>query len=172
MIHVTLSAEREAPVEDPLGRQKVGYREGMTQYEIFVQNHGCYVLGSQASNHRYALFSYGGKVLQAVEIDAIEKAAPDSRRSVINGTVLRPGHPVYDEWVGHDIPAEAISARNPITYVPSAHDSRPCACGCETQIAIDGPEYAEGHDERSLREWITDMGGLPKFLRWLAVVRG
>lgn len=132
MIHITLGAMRPVePQEDQLGRGYVGWHESMSDEALFQANRGCWVLGERAEKEQYALLSHGGKVRMAIEID---KLVPVSGgRKAIEGRFLEASHAVYDAYVGEDTPVE--SARNPITYFDSPHDTRLCGCGCGEPVA-------------------------------------
>ncbi|WP_332665542.1 protein NO VEIN domain-containing protein [Aeromicrobium sp.] len=101
---------------DDLGRSFVGYREGMTDYEMYEANRGCWRLGPRAQDERYAIFSFDGIVRQAVEISSVEPAPKRTMRSVVYGRVLGRGDRIYDQYVNG--PAPESLGRNPISYVP------------------------------------------------------
>lgn len=88
----------------------------MTESQVYEANRGCWRLGPQAQDERYAIFSYDGIVRQALEISSIEPAPKRSMRSVVYGRVLTAGHPIHDRFVGQHAP-ESLG-RNPISYLP------------------------------------------------------
>src|SRR5947199_10150264 len=124
MLHITLGPARPANRDDALGRAVVGYDADMTEDELHEANRGCWVLGQRADRETYALFSFQGEVVQAMEIREIVPAG--SRRALV-GPVLTAGHPVYDEYVNRPSP---VRHRNPVGYFDAIADRRACACGC------------------------------------------
>lgn len=189
MIHITLSKERslDDPSSDPLKRDRVGFKETMSPIALYDANHGTWVLGPKAWKERYALFTFGGVVRQAVEISSIEKVIhrepTDTRddRSVIHGTILDEGHPVYDRYVGKTSPVQGV--RNPVTYFDddidyfdddiddAASDSQPCRCGCGGGVVVN-KEFLAGHDQTALHARVKQIGTVAEFLDWFDVVRG
>src|SRR4051812_22851828 len=100
MLHITLGPERPVdPGQDELGRDRVGFSPTMSELALYDANHGCWKLGPRASKERYMIVSFEGIVRQAIEIDSVDPV-DGSNRSVVNGTALRAGHPVYDKYVG------------------------------------------------------------------------
>ena len=82
----------------------------------------------------------------------------------MRGRVLRPGHPVHDEYVGG--PALVDPARNPVSYVDSALDDQTfCACGCGAPTTL-SRDFLPGHDQRAIHERIARVGTVRDFLRW------
>ena len=117
MLHIRLGELRQVdPMADDLGRSFVGYREGMTDAQLYETNRGCWRLGPRAQDERYAIFSYDGIVRQAIEISSVEPAPKRSMRSVVYGRVLGKGDRIYDTYVNR--PAPESRGRNPISYVP------------------------------------------------------
>lgn len=161
MIHITLGAMRPVePQEDQLGRSYVGWHESMSDEALFQANRGCWVLGERAEKEQYALLSHDKKVRMAIEID---KLVPVSGgRKAIEGRFLEAGHAVYDAYVGEDTPVD--SARNPITYFDSPHDTRLCGCGCGEPVA--GGWFLAGHDQKALHARVAKIGTVREFLDW------
>jgi hypothetical protein len=176
LIHITLSAEQPRnPAAEHLGRDHVGYREGMTPAELYHANHGTWVIGRNRRHERYVLFAFRGEVKQAVEIQRIEtivvRTEGDTRddRNVIHGTILEPGHLVYDTYVGKPSPLGA--ARNPVRYFDSPLDEgHPCRCGCGEAVA--GVDFLPGHDQTALHDRVAQIGTVAEFLDWFDIVRG
>lgn len=117
MLHIRLGELRQVdPMADDLGRSYVGFREGMTDAQMYEANRGCWRLGPRAQDERYAIFSFDGIVRQALEISSVEPAPKRSMRSVVYGRVLGRGDRIYDTYVNG--PAPESRGRNPISYVP------------------------------------------------------
>ena len=176
MIHITLSTEQSRdPKTEPLGRDCVGYREGMTQAELYYANHGTWVIGRNRRHECYALFAFRGEVKQAVEIKSIERLVvrdPDDTRDdrcVIHGTILEVGHPVFDTYV--DKPSPLGAGRNPVRYFDSPLDTgAPCRCGCGETVV--GKDFQTGHDQTALHDRVRQIGTVADFLDWFDIVRG
>lgn len=180
MIHITIGPWKEADPEDGLHRSHVGYRQGMSEQEMFDANHGEWAIGTKRHDtERFALFSFDGKVVQAIEVHDYKrtrKFAKEDRRDdkyTMNGTILKPGHSVYEKYVGGDTPEEITPGRNPVRYFPDAEfdaaTGRPCRCGCgETTTA---GEFIPGHDQKAIHERIARIGTVAAFLDWMDVVR-
>ncbi len=104
---------------------------------------------------------------QAIEIDDIEPV--DTGRSVVNGKILRSGHPVYDKYVGNESPIQGL--RNPVTYIDDdGVDGRACKCGCGDHVA--GRDFLPGHDQTALHARVKQIGTVAEFLDWFDIVRG
>lgn len=170
MLHITLSPERRTnPEDDDLWRDRVGFSPTMSQIALYDANHGGWKLGARAHSERYYLATFEGIVRQAVEIESIEPAPNRPDRSVINGTILGPGHPVYEKYVGKPSPVQGV--RNPITYFSDeTPDARECRCGCGGQVT--GKDFLPGHDQTALHERVKEIGTVADFLDWFDVVRG
>lgn len=168
MLHITLGPERYVnPEEDELGRDRVGFSETMSEAALYDANHGCWKLGARANKEQYMIVSFGGIVRQAVEIESIEPVTRGSR-SVVHGTILKPGHAVYDKYVGKTSPVQGM--RNPITYFDDDVDGRACRCGCGAVVS--GRDFLPGHDQRAIHDRINQIGTVSQFLDWFDVVRG
>ena len=113
------------------------------------------------------IVSFGGEVRQAVEIESIEPVER-GHRSVVHGTILRAGHPVYDKYVGKTSPVQGM--RNPVTYVKDDIDARPCRCGCGGTTS--GGDFLVGHDQTALHARVKQIGSVAEFIDWFDVVRG
>jgi hypothetical protein len=113
--------------------------------------------------------SFEGTVRQAVEIDSIEPATGGTRsgnrsnRSVVHGSILRAGHPVFDKYVGKTSPVQGM--RNPVTYFEDEADGQPCRC--ERGGSVSGRDFLPGHDQRDPRPHQPDRHGLrvPRLVR-------
>lgn len=180
MLHITVTAKKPVnPEQDGLGRPYVGYEAGMTQDEMYEANHGEWAIGARGQNERYALFSFGRTVIQAVEIDFLERTTlygrnPEEKRDdryTIHGKILGKGHPVFDKYVGRPTPVSI--ARNPVRYFEDADfDSAAgqlCRCGCGEMTT--GGGFVPGHDQKAIHERIARIGTVAEFLDWMDVVR-
>lgn len=169
MLHITLGERQKVDASDPLvGRIHNGWREGMSEHEMYVNNRGRWVLGERADRERYALFSAKGVVRMAVEIDRLrssdgtEERDPDGRRC-IEGKVLPQGHPVREEYVGK--PTPVTGQRNPVAYFDSPLDGRMCGCGCGEAVPM-SRDFLSGHDQRAIHDRISKVGSVTAFLSW------
>ncbi len=148
MLHIRLGELRQVdPVADDLGRSVVGYREGMSDEQVYEANRGCWRLGARAQDERYAIFSFNGIVRQVVEISSVEPAPKRSMRSVVYGRVLGPGERIHDAYVNR--PAPESRGRNPISYVPDVPDM---ATPEESEVFHVGDNGAGFGDPASNRE--------------------
>lgn len=180
MLHITVTAKKPVnPEQDGLGRPYVGYEPGMSQDEMYEANHGEWAIGARGQKERYALFSFGRTVIQAVEIDSLERTTlygrnPEEKRDdryTIHGKILSKGHPVFDRYVGHPSPVSA--ARNPVRYFEDTdfdgEAGQPCRCGCGEMTT--GGDFVPGHDQKAIHERIARIGTVAEFLDWMDVVR-
>ncbi len=87
-------------------------------------------MGKKAGQERYAIVSGAGTARQAIEIHQVVNVK--GGRRAFAGSVLQPGDPVHDLYVGK--PAPNGNQQNPITYFESPLDNRVCACHCGTPI--------------------------------------
>lgn len=168
MLHITLGPERPVDPElDELGRDRVGFSPTMSELALYDANHGSWKLGPRATKERFMIASFEGVVRQAVEIDSIEPVTRGNR-SVVHGSVLRAGHPVFDKYVGKMSPVQGV--RNPVTYFEDEVDGQPCRCGCGGSVS--GRGFLPGHDQRAIHDRINQIGTVSEFLDWFDVVRG
>jgi hypothetical protein len=159
MLHITLSKKKPANPDDALGRDFVGFDPHMTEAELHEANRGCWVLGARADTERYALFSFEGIVVQAMQIDRI---VPAGTRRALEGPVLQPGHPVYEQYVGRESPQRGM--RNPVTYFDAPVARGACLCGCGGEL-VRGT-FLPGHDQRAIHDRIAKLGGVREFIEW------
>jgi hypothetical protein len=173
MIVITVqSVRRNDRNEDVLARDYWGYYPEMSDIAFFNTNRGCWVISeSRARTEKYALFTRpdeGGHVVQiAVEIHSIdlvlERKPGDTRddRRIINGSLLKSGHPVYDMYVGK--PSPVGSPRNPVGYITAPLDAL-CKCGCGESVV--GASYVRGHDQTALHDRVRQIGTVAEFIEW------
>jgi hypothetical protein len=168
VIHITLGGRIDMdPAEDPLRRMHRGWVQGMSDDDCYRSNRGRWVLGERADHERYALFSArheGRKLVRmAIEITAPAEDTGDGRRA-LRGAILRPGHPVYDAYVGREAPV--MTQRNPVAYIGSPLDGQmSCACGCGELIPLQR-DFLPGHDQRAIHDRVAKAGGVRKFMEW------
>ena len=169
MLHITLGPERLVdPEQDELGRDRVGFSHTMSENALYDANHGCWKVGPRAAKERYMIVSFEGIVRQAIEIDSIDPV-DRGNRSVVNGTVLRAGHRVYDKYVGKTSPVQGM--RNPVTYFDDDDmDGQPCKCDCGAVVS--GRDFLPGHDQTALHHRVKQIGTVAEFLVWFDLVRG
>lgn len=161
MLTIGLGAYETFPINE-FGQTAVGWRPGLTDEEVYAAARGRWKLGGRADRERYALFIAKGIVVLAVKIDNI--AAPDREgRRTLSGTILKPGDPVYDNYVGGDAPVG--KSQNPVQYIDSPFDRTGCLCGCGEE-APSGRNFIAGHDQRAIHERIAKVGGVAPFLDW------
>ncbi|MFI6449676.1 hypothetical protein [Kitasatospora sp. NPDC050543] len=161
MIHIKLGEKTAAKPDDVLGRSHLGWDPALTEEQLYEVGRGAWVLGAKADRQRYMLISAAGIVRQAVEIDRLVQVT--SSRRAVEGTVLPPGHPVYDAYVGKPSPI-APTARNPVTYIDSSLDARSCACGCGEATTTGW--FLPGHDQKALHERVARVGTVHEFIQW------
>ncbi len=159
VLKVELSQEVN-PKNDPLGRSEIGYRFDMTDAELFEATRGVWRLGKPAERETVALVTLHGEVLLVVEINRLVQFATTTRRA-IEGRIVQPGEPLYDEWMGRMVTVG--HSRNPVAYLPN--HPRLCRCGCG--LTVDGAhEFATGHDLKALQTRVKKIGSVAQFLDW------
>lgn len=139
----------------------------MTADELYEAGRYAWVLGARADKEQFALIVFSNTVLQAIEIESLEdvtvtnaKGEQQARRA-IHGTILKPGHPVYDALVGNQAPMP--STQNPIKYVDHPLDLTDCKCGCGQPVRAD---FLPGHDQRAIHDRISKVGTVAQFINW------
>ena len=182
MLHITVGPKKDIESKDDFhGRSYVGYEKTMDQDAMYVANHGEWAIGArgQNQNEKFALFSFGRSVIQALAIDEVvvttkrEDAPGEHRddRCTIYGNILSEGHPVFDKYVGKPTPVSA--ARNPVRYFSDPEfdetTGKPCRCGCG-EITSAG-DFIPGHDQKAIHERIARIGTVAEFLDFMDVVR-
>lgn len=160
MIVITIKGDHFLDEPDELGRTRCGWREGMSDYELYEAARGSWVLGPQADREHYALVIHDNIVRQSIEIERVVETVNDRR--AVEGKVLKPGHKVYDTYVGK--PSPVAPQRNPIRYFDSPVGRKPCRCGCGKPVSAG--DFAMGHDQTALHERIKQIGTVSEFLDW------
>jgi len=157
MIHITLTQrDRPQPVDK------------MSQRALYEAARGNWVLGERALREHYAIVSFEGTVVLAMEIDALEttdKRLPEDTRDdrrAIKGKILVSGDEVYDAYVGKPTPIP--TSRNPIKYFNSSVGHVPCRCDCGGKVELG--DFLMGHDQRALHDRISKVGTVAEFLDW------
>jgi hypothetical protein len=161
MLSIGLGAYRTWP-EDEYGQSSSGWRPGLTDEEVYAAARGRWKLGVRADRERYVVFTAMGIVVLAIEIESISDADPDGRRT-ISGTILKPGMPVYDKYVGSESPVE--KSQNPVQYFESPFDRTMCACGCDGEVPS-GRDFLPGHDQKAIHDRVKRVGGVLPFMTW------
>lgn len=160
MLIVTIGPERELDEPDELGRTRTGYRDGMSDRELYRAARGSWVLGEKADNELFALVAHGGTVRLAIEIDRLVETAP-GRRAIV-GSILLPGDEVRDAYVGKPVPVESYG--NPVRYFDSLVGTKPCRCDCGTALA--SGKFVAGHDAIALHRRVKQVGTVAEFIEW------
>lgn len=170
MIVITLGPEKRLdPIEDDLGRDRVGYNPTMSPGALYDANHGTWHLGERANRERYVLVTFQGIVVQAIAINRVEAVSgayagrENSKRSVIHGDVLNQGHLVHDRYVDH--PSPIPPQRNPVGYFDAPEDHTPCLCGCGEPTPA-GKDFVAGHDQTALHDRVRRIGTVKEFIDW------
>lgn len=161
MLNIALGAYRTWP-QDEYGQSSAGWRPGLTDEEVFAAGRGRWKLGPRADQERYVTFTAMGIVVLAAEIEGISQPDPDGRR-MIRGTILKPGAPVYDRYVGKE--SEVGKSQNPVQYFASPFDRTLCACGCGGD-APTGKSFLPGHDQIAIHDRVKKVGGVLLFMEW------
>jgi hypothetical protein len=117
-------------------------------------------MGKKAEHERYAIVSGVGTAQQAIEIRQVVDVNGGRRAFV--GSVLQPGDPVHDLYIGK--PAPNGNQQNPITYFESPLGNRVCARHCGTPI--NRGDFLPGHDQRAIHERIAKVGTVKDFITW------
>lgn len=160
MIVISINHDHFLDEPDELMRTRCGYREGMSDEELYEVARGCWVLGPRADREHYALIVHRGIVRGAIEIDRLIDV--NTGRRAIEGKMLEPGHAVYDTYVGKASPVPP--QRNPIRYFSAQVGRKPCRCGCGEPVP--SGDFVVGHDQIALHERIRQIGTVAQFLDW------
>jgi hypothetical protein len=160
LLVLTIGPERELNEPDDLGRTRTGYRDGMSDRELYQAARGSWILGEKADNELFALVAHGGTVRLAIEIDRLVETAPGRR--AIEGNILLPGDEVRDEFVGKPVPVESYG--NSVRYFDSPVGTKPCRCGCGAALA--SGKFVAGHDAIALHRRVKQIGTVAEFIDW------
>lgn len=176
MIVITVGPERRIdPGHDELGRDRIGYGATMSPLALYDASRGPWHLGERAHREHFALMTFDGVGVLAVEIDRIEPIAAsgagqeNARRSVIHGDILATGHPLHDAYVGETAPIPP--QRNPIGYYDAPQEQTPCLCGCD-QTTPAGKDFIPGHDQTALHDRVRQIGTVRDFVDWFDRTHG
>jgi hypothetical protein len=134
----------------------------MTDGEVYDAARGWWRLNARAEQERYAIVLAGDQVRMVIKI--AEWRTVGDRRAFA-GEMLRPGHAVYDKFVGRPDPAES-SSRFPVLYLADPVDAGVCRCGCSEPVTRG--DWVQGHDQRAIHNRIrADFGGsVRRFIDW------
>jgi hypothetical protein len=176
---ITLIAKKPVVELDGMGRPFVDYERCMTPDQMYEPNPDGWSIGARGQDEKYALFCLGGSVIQAVEIESLERTtqyecSPEEKRDdryKIHGKTLSKGHPVFEKYIGKRIPVGM--AGNPTGYFEDpefdGYSAQLCRCGCGESTS--GGDFIPGHDQRAIHERIARIGTVAEFLDWMDVVR-
>jgi hypothetical protein len=117
MLQITLGRFTAVPEgDDPyLPRTFAGWRDGMSDQDVLTAARGWWVLNrSRAEHERYVVICARGLGRLAVQIIGTSWATRADGRHAFNGTILSPGHPIHDLYVGQPVPP---SYGNPVHYI-------------------------------------------------------
>lgn len=144
---------------DPLGRSVVGWSPTMSPAELYEACRGCWKVGERGKKERFILLVADDVVRGAMEVSGY--ADHSDHRTSFTGTMLGPGHPVFDAYVNKPDPCGG-NHRNPVRYLPNP--PRSCGCGCGTTTERD---FVPGHDQRAVHDRIKRVfGSVSNFLLW------
>lgn len=109
VVRIKLGDEKRAPEDDDMGRDLIGYRDGLTADEIWERGRGCWKLSPErALEADLLVLTHSGRVLLVGSVRGITKASDG--RHIIEGRPI-PDHPL----VGEADPWENKSL-NPVAY--------------------------------------------------------
>ncbi|MDQ3579522.1 MAG: hypothetical protein M3443_18385 [Actinomycetota bacterium] len=170
MLHLRLIGRHDRPdaATDPIGRTFFGWDPTATPQQNWENNRGDWLLGAAATRERYALFSYGGRVVLVAGITGLESSPTRPGKKMLVGNPLQGGR-VYEEYLGRGTPAAVPQSRNPVGYFPSDVATWGCECGCGTQIRAGS--FVTGHDQTALHERVAQIGTVAEFIQWFDDVR-
>ncbi|GAA1924245.1 hypothetical protein [Streptantibioticus ferralitis] len=162
MLRIRPGARVYEPDNHPfLPRQLRGHDATMLPQQVYDAARGWWVLAEHALAQRFAVVVSRDTGLVVMAI-AIEEWATDERgRRAFSGTILGPGDPVYDQWVGQPDPTPSAT-RSAVTYVD---DPGTCRCGCGEGTR---GTWRPGHDQRAVLQLIRHDfdGSVADFLDW------
>lgn len=168
MLIIRLGSQKKRDQNDPRKRIHYGYFErpenmplDLYLNELWEDNRGEWRVSKRAGKEKFVAFTYKNKVVLAARIEAVNEIE-DSKRKVIEGTVLKPGDPFYDEYVGKESPIQNDS-QNPISYYSKPGEERRCLCGCGELVS---DEWVRGHDQKAIRERVEKIGTAADFIKW------
>jgi hypothetical protein len=104
---------------DPLRRIYSGWDPLDSLEENWANNHGYYKIGRRAEEEEFVLFSFRPtqRIVMAAEIHAIVDAIGKPGKRIVEGSLLRTDHTVWQTLVGQRTPEHCL-VRNPVTYPP------------------------------------------------------
>jgi hypothetical protein len=145
-----------------LPRLHAGWDPTMSDQQVYDAARGWWRLNQRAEQEKYAVVVAEGLCRMAIEINEWRK---EGDRRAFAGSILDPGHPVYDKFVGKPDPAQSTS-RFPVLYLTDSVDQAMCRCGCGETVGRG--EWVVGHDQRAIHQRIrADFGGsVSRFIDW------
>ena len=120
MLQIRLGADQPAPQPDPLGRDRIGYRPGMSEAEAWEAGRGVWVLkADRVLEQRELQIIDPDGIVRAVGLITGVRKFPTTTRYAVEGRLL-----LGDPRVGKPT-ATPHPSRNSVAYFGSAYEERP-----------------------------------------------
>jgi len=110
-VNLHLTDWRDASPDDAWGRSSVGWRDDLSDAELWERNRGTWAIGVAADSERYATMSHNGAVRVVAELTGPRESVQEGDRVLhaLVGHVLGPGHPVYESLMGRPVRGRHVS---------------------------------------------------------------
>lgn len=110
-VNLHLTDWHDASPDDAWGRSSVGWRDDLSDVELWERNRGTWAIGVAADSERYATMSHNGAVRVVAELTGPREWVLEGDRVLhaLVGHVLGPGHPVYESLVGRPVRGRHVS---------------------------------------------------------------
>jgi hypothetical protein len=168
VIHLKIRDKSHAvnPATDPLGRDRLGYADGMGDWAFFDVARGPWVLDERkVASQPYAVVSHDGRIKGVLRIDRLAPS-PVPGKVIIIGAVLDDDDPIARRYLSQPAPDDH---KNPVTYFEAPEDLT-CLCGCGQRV-VSG-DFLPGHDQRAIHDRTRQIGTVAEFLYWFDATHG
>ncbi|NUU19049.1 DUF3883 domain-containing protein [Cellulomonas humilata] len=110
-VNLHLTDWHDAAADDAWGRSSVGWRDDLSDAELWELNRGTWLIGDAAEAERYATMSHNGAVRVVAELTGAREPVVEGSRVLhaLVGHVLAPGHRAYDALIGRPVRGRHVS---------------------------------------------------------------
>lgn len=110
-VNLHLTDWHDVSADDARERSSVGWRDDLSDEELWDLNRGTWSLGVRADSERYATLSYNGVVRVVAELTGSREQVVEGGRTLhaLVGHVLGPGHHAYEALIGREVRGRHVS---------------------------------------------------------------
>ena len=131
----------------------------MAPEEVYERNRGCWHLGARADKEQFAVFSYKGEGVLAMEIRGLVEDPKRPGRRILEGEILgRVIRCTTGGWVRRPRRTETPCGTSTPSSTRRSAGADVARLSCTT--------ISPGHDQRAIHDRIAKLGSVKDFLDW------